>query len=496
MPLQTFVDKVGPVVSAAWLNAVDLLKFTIFNDSTTKAQARTALTEDAPLEVANGGTGQRTLSGLSGDLLPYLYPASDAETNAGVTPTDYSYPPGDVRRYGAVGDGTTDDTTALQAWISVGGHLVVPQELTCILADGLLVNSNTVIDGGGTLKMKAASVLAVGIMLQLDTKQDVVIRDITLDGNKASNDINDNYGDGIRTYASQRIRIENCRILNMPRDGISIAKHPTSGSNYDIQILNNFIDGCGATSQTTGGEGILAVEGARIVIQGNICTNNKYRGIELETLTTTLHNLTVTGNICNTNAVGIGINGSNDMAITGNNCEANTDKALSIETSVPATAGFIAVSGNKFSDSPTAVNVQNYTQINVTGNIIHDCTTGVKFQDCSQCVVGSNSFSNTTTEVDLTLGTNSGIFVRNNSGFITEAAGTATILSGATTVTVTHGLAYTPSAPEISILPLEQGTIDYGRFWVDTITSTQFRVNVSLDPGASNLDIGWAVRRV
>lgn len=64
MALQSFVDKVGPVVSAAWLNAVDILKFTIFGDATTKTQARTNLTSDAAMEIANGGTGVRTLPAL------------------------------------------------------------------------------------------------------------------------------------------------------------------------------------------------------------------------------------------------------------------------------------------------------------------------------------------------------------------------------------------------------------------------------------------------
>ena len=44
-----------------------------------------------------------------------LWPQTDAELAAGVTPTYYYYEPGDVRRYGAVGDGVTDDTLALQA---------------------------------------------------------------------------------------------------------------------------------------------------------------------------------------------------------------------------------------------------------------------------------------------------------------------------------------------------------------------------------------------
>lgn len=60
MALQNFVDKVGPVASAAWLNMVDILSTTVFGNAATKAAARTALCTDAPLEVVNGGTGQRT----------------------------------------------------------------------------------------------------------------------------------------------------------------------------------------------------------------------------------------------------------------------------------------------------------------------------------------------------------------------------------------------------------------------------------------------------
>jgi hypothetical protein len=45
-----------------------------------------------------------------------LYPQTAAEIAAGVTPTDYGYAPGDVRRYGFNGDGgTTDNTIAFQA---------------------------------------------------------------------------------------------------------------------------------------------------------------------------------------------------------------------------------------------------------------------------------------------------------------------------------------------------------------------------------------------
>lgn len=59
----------------------------------------------------------------------YLYPRTAAEISAGVTPTNYAYEQGHVTRYGAVGDGTTNDATAWQTAIDVmyaaGGGFVL-----------------------------------------------------------------------------------------------------------------------------------------------------------------------------------------------------------------------------------------------------------------------------------------------------------------------------------------------------------------------------------
>lgn len=51
-----------------------------------------------------------------------LYPQTQAEIDAGVVPTNLEYPPNPAppERYGAVGDGETDDTIALQNWAKVG----------------------------------------------------------------------------------------------------------------------------------------------------------------------------------------------------------------------------------------------------------------------------------------------------------------------------------------------------------------------------------------
>jgi hypothetical protein len=49
---------------------------------------------------------------------PPCYARTAAEESAGVTPTGYEYVPGDIRRYGAVGDAATECATAIQSAIN------------------------------------------------------------------------------------------------------------------------------------------------------------------------------------------------------------------------------------------------------------------------------------------------------------------------------------------------------------------------------------------
>lgn len=80
--------------------------------------------------------------------------------------------------------------------------------------------------------------------------------------------------------------------------------------------------------------------------------------------------------------------------------------------------------------------------------------------------------------------------------WVDEAQGTDSIASGTTATTITHGLGYTPTRAEITITLGENPTNTPGAIWVDTIGATTFAVNCENDPGASNLDFSWSVRKV
>jgi len=113
----------------------------------------------------------------------------------------------------------------------------------------------------------------------------------------------------------------------------------------------------------------------------------------------------------------------------------------------------------------------------------------------SYSIVGNNvSLSNGGTIVDN--GTGSSKHIHNNIGRRTKNSGTGSITNGGTTDVITHGLGITPLAENISILGLENPTVDIGNIWVDTITSTQFTVNVRTDPSTNNWDFGWFVNDI
>ncbi len=90
-----------------------------------------------------------------GDIIT---PQTPAEIAHGITPVKTWYAEGDIRRYGAVLDGSTDDTVAVQNWATVGGNLSWPVALTALISDEITLHGATTIRGsrGATITQSAA----------------------------------------------------------------------------------------------------------------------------------------------------------------------------------------------------------------------------------------------------------------------------------------------------------------------------------------------------
>lgn len=129
----------------------------------------------------------------------YLYPRTAAEISASVTPTNYAYPELNVRRYGAVFDGSTDDTTAIQNALNVAQQIngVVRLPPGTAIFTNLTMYAYTTLQGDGMgqtiLKRKAAS---TGTALRERTAAEgnasgasgLWVRDLQIDGDGTAGD--------------------------------------------------------------------------------------------------------------------------------------------------------------------------------------------------------------------------------------------------------------------------------------------------------------------
>jgi len=148
--------------------------------------------------------------------------------------------------FGATGDGTTDDTTAIQAAINAvaasGGVRVVYLPSGTYIISGQLTLSvgNIVIKGDGNssiIKVKNGvleselpsgfSMLGVAAGLS-----NINIMDLQIDGNADNNTLRQYHGVGVS--ASDYFTIKNCTVKNVPQNGVYLPASTTPHTNFSI----------------------------------------------------------------------------------------------------------------------------------------------------------------------------------------------------------------------------------------------------------------------
>jgi hypothetical protein len=302
----------------------------------------------------------------AGSIGLLLYPQTTAEIAAAVTPVSYQYPQGDVRRYGAVLNGTSDDTTALLNWAKVPGRHTFPTAQSALIsatiqlvsnstyefADGGTITTathdialfnafqctNITVRGGSFTQTSAGTVgnyLIGGVVL--NTCSYCAVEDCIFTGMQWS---------GVLLLASQYCTVRACTFLSFlgtlqdAADVAIISNNINVGSHYNV-VTGNFCYG--------GGEHGISCEDpySGTLTTRNVITNNRigahtgygilvYQPDSGDSFNQILGNEIegITGNYVTNNSSGAGIyvvgNGSGGTQIIGNvikNCCINTANA-------------------------------------------------------------------------------------------------------------------------------------------------------------------------
>ena len=167
-------------------------------------------------------------------------------------------------KYGAVGDGVTDDTGALAAWVAAmpasGAHMVAPPGVYLTTAAlSFSGKSNFRIDGkGATIKYANATAVSSGkYLLDFVSCADGVIDGLVLDGNRANRTPAEVPAHLVNVYTSSaRLTFRGVRAINAVVDGFYVATGtPAVEASYPADIT---FENCETTNAWRNGMSIIA----------------------------------------------------------------------------------------------------------------------------------------------------------------------------------------------------------------------------------------------
>jgi parallel beta-helix repeat protein len=463
-----------------------------------------------------------------------------------------------VKDFGALGNGSTNDTAAIQAAIngSVGKSLFFPAG-TYKVSNLTISTEINFIGEGYTLSQLSQIAGSTGAVVTISATRHPSMRHLSIAGTSTGGDcvaitgassgnqffdcfftlagrdglnvsgttdntivldcifeVNGRHGIFFDSGTTAGL-VTNSRIVsnvgngvvasgNVLNPGVKITENVFGGNVIGIQLINQYFNIVSDNTILLASSHGIELNGASYNnITGNIVNNNTGDGIHIteDVVISTYNNITdnnirlnangiyfdgtgggynnVANNVViNSLAVGIGIVGSGNNTILGNQVLGNGLTATPKYGIYLSDGGSGAASNNR-----------------IVGNSITNLgngalqTTGIYNGSAASNTIITNNNIVSTTPVNIAGG--SVQLAAGNQGYITEAVGTSQIASGATSVVISHGLSITPNASAFTIMLTGLATNDPGEIYITNITSTQFTVNCRNNPGASTLPFYW-----
>lgn len=390
-----------------------------------------------------------------------------------------------VKDYGATGDGVTDDTESIASAIAelpVGGTLYFPEGVYRV--SNIVVKSNMTVKGDGW-----ASVIKLldattdyhwhNNCLTIRNVENVIVRDIKLDGNRATQqataEAQDQRLNGLFITSASNVFVENVWMYNngyhgcimVSADNIVFSKCRASENGFrpihgHTQIYNCTISNCVCENNglgLTGGSGfnndsIFFFGAQRVVINDNIVRSNRRGCITVgseqdstsEEKRIASSDITITGNICECyedlapvktedsdtgvykfSSMGIYVYGGKhsmkNVTISGNTIK-NAHEAIYLVCSEDSTASLNAsVTGNTIINCSFGVYAVKVSDVTITGNQFNNLKEQLMYlQNVERFLIhGNNAYAPNTNEYRLCrIHSSNGVTVSNNQ-FISNA---------------------------------------------------------------------------
>jgi hypothetical protein len=279
-------------------------------------------------------------------------------------------------------------------------------------------------------------------------------------------------------YNSLRVKLKNCTANACANTGFDI----TRNGNHASEVMRGIsLEGCIATGHTTnngiGFRTLLRQQTTANVVLANCYANGNKNGYDFND-SWGVHAANCVS-YANTTR-GFRLIGSKYCSLVG--CESIDDiqgfTAMASQVFATTPAQYNSFMGC-VARSPNSLMSYGYRGLAAAGDSDHNVIQGGYYEGSTAAM-----------QVDPT------DKISRTQGYVAENNGSATILNGTTSITVTHGLSFTPGAGNIQIMPTATSTNDPGPWWATGLSSTQFVVNVRNDPGASGWPFEWFCHRV
>jgi len=359
-----------------------------------------------------------------------------------------------VKNYGAEGDGSTDDTTAINAARTAaqtaGGNLYFPVGTYLVSTDAALTltsgNVNLIGDGSSTI-IKAADSADLATLIA-STGGQLTIRDMVLDGNRAGGGTSSTTS-YVLFSSTARFKAVNVEVKNGYRVGVFVGDNTTSPTDVlfrDCWIHDNGGLAAGGIGVGIFGGGTKPVDGLKIV---NCRFEDNYNTVtgpgDSTALNLTATNVTITENYFLNN---YNVNGAM-VAVTDNSTGSSDVKTV-------ITDNIIEQTGTFGSDSTYGIEINGRKSVISNNIVLGTSGHGIQLQaDSGESIIKGNLIECTDACVNIISTGGTGVvkaIISNNEllagtyGVSVQAGGSDTIIEGnyidSSVTTPINGIAY------------------------------------------------------